>query len=473
MRFKLCGKYSKHIGFVASLLGLQHLVRLDDKTFEQPNDVKEYYKNIFLSAKTLVQINRGEDYFLSYCNCDSWEDKDETPDEVELQLDNSIEDSEILFYKVLSDNNIIQCLFPFGEGTIQTTIEHFFKRKSNIAEVRFHAQNPLYQQNTFLWMIILCFCSEGRTHKHHNRLWQDKIQLQYKNKRIAVMLCGHVRKALNHIDRQQLLFKYPHVDVFIHTWDDYGLKNHRPHKGGWLLDNPAKINVDFLKTHYSPKALLVENNASILPSMSLVGKIEPIFLYNGQAHDDATKYINSQLYGINKCFELVKEYEKENGFKYDAVMKFRLDYIPFVFDMDAVMSNIEEDVIWFPHAHHNNHRHFGGGGGCKCCDACGEHGPEHTNDLCDIWYYAKRDLMETACQLFHVAPSILEKYTQNNINIIEEMNIKVHKNDPFVYVISTANIENHVVCYYPERLLREHLRGISCKSCDAIRGGLV
>lgn len=476
MLFKLFGKYSKHVAFISALLGLQHKVRLQEKNIDQPDDVKAYYKSTLVLARTLVHISCGDDFFLSCC--DSWEDfnNDKCEEEIELHLNESLHQSEIVFYKALADHNILHSLFPFSEDTVRSTISYFYNRTTRIHEVVFHAHNPVYTNNTFLWLIILCFCDEGRLHKHHNRIRSDSIHNQYKNKKIAVMLCGHVRKVLNHIERQNVLFKYPHVDVFIHTWDDYGLKNHKHCKAGtWLQDNQGKINVDFLNTHYSPKKMIIENNASILSSMSLIGKINPIFLYNGQAHDDATKYINSQLYSINKCFELVKEYEKEHNFKYDGVMKFRFDYVPTSFDMDTVIYNIEDGALWFPHAQYNHHRHFGGGGGCMRCDFGGDHGygGEHTNDLCDIWYYGKRDLMEKACELYHAAPSILEKHTENNIRVVKELNIKTHISEPFVYVISTANIEKHVVCYYPERLLREHLRDITCRSCDAIRGGIV
>lgn len=478
MQFKLSGKYSKHIGLIASMLGLEHQVSLEKLDIDQPDDIKSYYKQIFESAKTMVQISRDEDHFLSFCPKQQEEvtntqyNEEVIPIPIPVHLDSSIQESETTFYSLLAENNIIKHLFPFSEDTIRTTIQHFYNRKSTIAEVAFHAHNPSYQNNTFFWMIILCFCPEGRTNKHHNRLLHEGKENPYPDKRVAVMLCGHVRKVLSYIERQHLLFKYPHVDVFIHTWDDHGLKNHKHHKGAWLVDNSSKINVDFIMKQYSPTAICVEDNAKILPSLSLVGKMNPIYLYNGQAHDDATKYINSQLYSINKCFELVKEHEKKCGFLYDGIMKFRFDYIPLFFDMDMIMNNIEEDTLWFPHARHNHHGHFGGGGGCKCCDSGIEHF-EHKNDLCDIWYYGKRDLMEKACMLYHEAPSILEKHTESNTKIVAELNIKTLKKDPFVFVLSTANIENHVVCYYPERLLREHLRDIRCKSCDSIRGGIV
>jgi hypothetical protein len=285
------------------------------------------------------------------------------------------------------------------------------------------------------------------------------------------MLCGHIRRVLNHVDMHNMFIKYPNIDIFIHTWDDYGFKN-KDTDSSWLKETNEKINVDFIKNHYNPVSMVVENNKSILSSLSLVGQIKPIFLYGGQARDDATKYINSQLYTIHKCFLLVKEHEDKNNFKYDAVMKFRFDYVPFFFDLDNIIKNMDEDTIWFPHARHNKHSHYGGGGGCLSCDNCQSH-QHHTNDVCDIWYYGKRDLMEHVCNLYIDAPKILERHTTSNLEKLRDLRISHHEKGDFVYINSAANIEKHIVCYYPERLLREHLQGIPCKSCSAIHGGVI
>ena len=43
-------------------------------------------------------------------------------------------------------------------------------------------------------------------------------------------------------------------------------------------------------------------------------------------------------------------------------------------------------------------------------------------------------------------------------------------NDKIVYIYNKEDIENNFVCLYPERLLREHLQDIPCKSSTVIYG---
>ena len=136
--------------------------------------------------------------------------------------------------------------------------------------------------------------------------------------------------------------------------------------------------------------MLVENNEDLLDSFSLSGKISPIFLYSGQAKDDATKYINSQLYSINAAYKLICEYEIEQGFKYDAIIKLRFDYNISHLNFTKIQEEIADDCMYFPHADCNSHKHAGGGGGCISCDKLLAH-DNHTNDLCDIWFYGNRE----------------------------------------------------------------------------------
>ena len=205
-------------------------------------------------------------------------------------------------------------------------------------------------------------------------------------------------------------------------------------------------------------------------TLSLKDKISPIFAFNGQAKDDCSKYINSQLYSIYQGYKLVEEYEEEHNFKYTAIIKLRFDFYMKHFDKTAFINDIQQNVVWFPHGLCNNHRHYGGGGGCNTCDRTNTPCQNHTNDLCDIWFYGKHDLVQNACELYLTSYDIMN--TNHESNLARYKSIRHIQNNNYVYIIDFKDIEQNIVCYYPERLLREQLKNILCKSSKNIQGGI-
>jgi hypothetical protein len=291
-----------------------------------------------------------------------------------------------------------------------------------------------------------------------------------KNKRIAVLFSGYMRdyKYTSHIP----IINSIYTDVFIHTWADTGFKNMKRHidNNKWLLDDNKLIDFNLLIRQYCPVKISVENNRGKLNEFSLINKIDPIFLYSGQAKDDASKYINSQLYSLYMAYKLMCDYENEHNFKYDGIIRLRFDLNIVNIDWTGIFEDIDTNNMFFPHAACNNHKHCGGGGGCLSCDKNIEH-DKHTNDICDLWFYGKRDIVAIGCELYLNSLKILEENHEHNLQELEKSKIyKKHGN--FVYISHMIDIEEKFVCFYPERLLREIYKDIPCMSSKHLCGKL-
>ena len=348
------------------------------------------------------------------------------------------------------------------ETVISWSLQYFFSRKPMENEIRAHTDVCVDKQIPLLsWLLTIHLCDEGKKHG---------LLLDNDDKRIAILFCGFVRDVRAKYTTHKYFIEDDRYDIFIHTWDHDGFKNDSHninHK--WLSPHSKKTDIDFLRSTYKPKKMIVDSHVDLIEGFSLKGELSPLFVFIGQAKDDASKYINSQFFSIYKAFELMTEYEREHGFKYDAIMKFRFDFRIRQINISKLMHELDQETCWFPHRLFNNHAHPGGGGGCIACDSHVDH-DKHVNDLCDIFWYGKRNLAVKACELFISAKSIMKKYHERNCQIYKSL--KHFKFDDIVYVQEFLDIERNIVCFYPERLLREALEGTPCKSSSSISGSI-
>lgn len=453
------GKYSRHIALFA------HLLRLNNVRIAYSGDsVDDRLRGYYDRACNLVARQSKFDSIACTVNNRSVLECIDVPNEKLVDgteiVCNDIDDAEEALFDALDG------VIDLRDCMLESTISHLVKRDVNEKELRFHSENnKKIGVNTFMWVCILNCCNETATLGYRDTFVNAFKNMPKCRPRIAVLFSGYLRQN-KHISHAQLI-NSPHVDIFLHTWADKGFKNERRLiDRSWLSEKASPISADSISKQYAPKKMLVEENA--LDSFSLVGKISPIFLYSGQAKDDATRYINSQLYSIWASYDLMKQYEEEQGFRYDAVMRMRFDFNITSIDWPGILEDIKNDCIYFPHAGCNGHRHAGGGGGCLSCDSGHEHN-KHTNDICDIWFYGKRDVAERACQLYEKGLGIMEANHEANMKTLYEHKAYSEKNG-FVYVASTRDIENRYVCFYPERLLREGLEGTPCKSSRRMSG---
>ena len=155
-------------------------------------------------------------------------------------------------------------------------------------------------------------------------------------KRIAICLSGQIRSWRKCIDSWNFIYKnVPNVqvDYFIHTWDE----NSYPAKFGNTKET-VKIEqeeIDEITKRLNPKKISFDKSKSF---SSL----------NNNASLDSSPYL-SQYYGVLKCARLKKQYEIENNFLYDVVIRLRFDLFmsqPILVDPNLV---IKERTIYGIH----------------------------------------------------------------------------------------------------------------------------
>ena len=455
------GKYSRHIALFVHLLRLKE-VRVSYRGDTIDDRLRGYYNRV---CNIVGKQTKFESLTLTIENKSVLECIDiNNPNEEVIEgitiICNDIDDAEEQLCEAL------QGVIDLGDCMLESTISHLVKRDVNEKELRFHANNNIkHGVNTFMWVCVLNACAETLPFGYRDTFLNAFKNMPRCRPRIAVLFSGYLRQN-KHISHAQLI-NSPYVDIFIHTWSDKGFKNEkRLIDKSWLSDKAAPVSTETIIKQYNPKKILIEENN--LDEFSLVGKISPIFLYSGQAKDDATRYINSQLYSINAAYNLMKQYETEENFRYDAIMRVRFDFNITHLDWSGIIEDIKQDCIYFPHASCNSHRHAGGGGGCLSCDAGQEH-DKHTNDICDIWFYGNRETAARACQIYEQGLNIMLASQEANMKMLAEHKAYTEK-DGYVYISSTRDIENRYVCFYPERMLREGLVGIPCKSSRRMSG---
>jgi hypothetical protein len=137
--------------------------------------------------------------------------------------------------------------------------------------------------------------------------------------KIAVCLSGQIRTGLECADNIIHFFKSSchHIDFFIHTWDTtssspFNCIEVYPSR----IKKVNKYTIDKLLTKYNPKGFKIENHDK--------------FLKKHLKYRDVNKINSNDLeknYSFYKSITLKKIEERKNNFKYDYVIKFRMDCV--------------------------------------------------------------------------------------------------------------------------------------------------
>jgi hypothetical protein len=130
--------------------------------------------------------------------------------------------------------------------------------------------------------------------------------------KIAVCFSGQFRTAKECAPNLKAFFSSDthEIDFFIHTWDTTSYKNFN---GTNIYPQRDRIltqeEIDFLKSTYNPKLLKVESHSEYLKKYTNKGFGSGLELW----------------YSFYKSISLKKLHERKNNFKYDFVIKVRLD----------------------------------------------------------------------------------------------------------------------------------------------------
>jgi SAM-dependent methyltransferase len=144
----------------------------------------------------------------------------------------------------------------------------------------------------------------------------SNIELNPKPKiKLALCISGHLRTfEENYSSVKKFILDKNDCDVFIHTWNTIGHKHRNLDSN---LSNTLTNNLlDKITKIYNPKKIVMEKERFFPPTKIMIKRME-------KGRDIVG--VQSMYYKIESCNLLKKQYENQNGFVYDCVMRFRGD----------------------------------------------------------------------------------------------------------------------------------------------------
>lgn len=301
----------------------------------------------------------------------------------------------------------------------------------------------------------------------------ERIKKIYGVKRMAILLTGHIRKnsILDGLKNFCALYQY---DVFVHTWDNLGLKGNETN----LNDN---VNEDTIKKELNKIPNLVkyeiENNKEF---------IEGLPKKNGYFnHSSPEPFIKSQLYSITKCYDILENYIKETNTEYSVVLRFRFDSEMTDFNLTShIVKDINEHNIIFTPNKDSDHQHSDYGTSCWMCDNMyykyklkNVHIFEHTNVICDLFAYGSVKSMKDYCSLYKNYDKLNDSYHEKNMESIKIHNKNMHISDDGDYIFKgdMGHLDTlyYYYCSYPERMLQMFLKNYMLVESKTVKLKLV
>lgn len=315
---------------------------------------------------------------------------------------------------------------------------------------------------------LLSYCEERSNFLKKLSGEHNKVRVDYsagdtadfftsKKYKVALCLSGHIRdykKNLSSISKY--LVEPLGADVFMHCWDTEGAQTWMT-RGvvGPVPNETIPVDEEEIRKCINVKKLLIENNSEYLAGLKTDDKNFYLYgmilnreqdLLGGQAEP---KYIYSQLYSVNKSYSLI-----DDPSEYDIIIKLRTDY--------RLMSGIEEkeldrslqvNGIYVPDFPCSNHGH-------PCCCFCKHEvaHEEHLEDVCDVFAYGRADIMGHYMNLYNRLDEYNDLHNSLNKSFPRPaVSQAAHKNYQLVDIWVKDDYKFN--CFYPERLLRTHLKG--------------
>lgn len=274
---------------------------------------------------------------------------------------------------------------------------------------------------------------------------------------IAILITGHVRKnsLLNGINQ---FCSQSNCHIFIHTWDNIGIKGNETSSS----DPIVKDNVlNEINKYINLKSYEIENNAIWVEKNK-----EEKTHFNLSSPE---VFIKSQLYSINRSYNLMEEYSIKNEIEYDVVFKFRFDCAIHKFQLsDLTINNIKNNNIIFTPNLDCMHHHIDYGTSCWACDnmyykhnLTDVHYFEHTNIICDLFAYGNKNSMKKYCDLYNNYDNLNDSFFDDNMKQYKKYNKNIkYENGNYVFKGLNGHIDSlyYYNCSYPERLLQKYLK---------------
>jgi len=155
------------------------------------------------------------------------------------------------------------------------------------------------------------------------------------------------------------------ADVFVHTWS-VNVKND-------IIDK------------FKPKSFIFENQIDFTEDANVINDNKDV------THFIQRKYILSRWYSTKQVLELKSKYEKENNFKYDAVMVTRFDCI-----YNTIWDLINLDMNYFY--------------------ITGNWPLDYTEGLPDLWFFSNSEIMDIYGKMFNELKDVWYENKYDNRN---------------------------------------------------------
>jgi hypothetical protein len=211
------------------------------------------------------------------------------------------------------------------------------------------------------------------------------------------------------------------------------------------------------------------------------------FLLDKQA---AKKHIGLQLYSMQRSYEMMLQWERENNVEHSTIVKLRFDTAPTHWNIrEFFLSTDYRFKKLLIAANERVHPHPGGGGGCIKCQRLHndwwKHGKEgtkelepdnelwqhegaHSNDICDLYAIGNRETMARYMTIYSRAvelysPELFERsyHRWHGEKRKGAVGCPWDKNDLRVNAWGMEMEDEHFACFYPERLQRLNLEGFA------------
>jgi len=300
--------------------------------------------------------------------------------------------------------------------------------------------------------------------KNKTNYSEEDVDMFFSSKKYKVAIClsGHLReykKNLASINRY--IVKPLNADVFIHTWSEDGKQIVATKGMTGPVPNTTHMEIPELSQYIqNVKSLEIGNNKEYLETIKeleekkfyLYGMSLKNGYYGGQAEP---KYIYSQFHSINKAFENLTRYSKDNGVNYDIVIKMRADYCLYSGitekELDSVMEN--KKTIRIPTTPYSSHGHPS----CCLCAAGIEH-EEHCEDVCDVFAFSSYINMKHYHDIYYSLEDLRVKQNSKNEGLRNDEKFILENKGEFILNDIWKPNNYKIDCFYPERLFREYLK---------------
>lgn len=235
------------------------------------------------------------------------------------------------------------------------------------------------------------------------------------NGKIAILLSGHIRK--NPVTKSLLKhFSSYDYDVFIHTWDNIGLKGKETNVNDIVQESAVLKEVNAIP---NVKKLQIENNKKYVNSLESTD----IEYFNFSSDEP---FIKSQLYSILRSHELMEEYQRETNQQYVMVIKLRFDaeIHKAKFDLQLINEINSHDIIFTSDIECHHHEGQGDNDSAAGCMICNRmyykyhlkevHNFDHANIICDFYAYGSEKVMKTYCSMYKEYDRICKSFVESN-----------------------------------------------------------